>query len=69
MKSFFLVFFLGGRGIISSFFTRENNLEESKIIAKSLSQKVEEVIQLYLKIIELAPEQMESFPHRHKLPR
>lgn len=68
MKSFFLVFFLGG-GIISSFFTRENNLEESKIIAKSLSQKVEEVIQLYLKIIELAPEQMESFPHRHKLPR
>ena len=34
-----------------------------------LSQKVEEVIQLYLKIIELAPEQMESFPHRHKLPR
>lgn len=68
MKSFFLVFFWGG-GIISSFFTRENNLEESKIIAKSLSQKVEEVIQLYLKIIELAPEQMESFPHRHKLPR
>lgn len=68
MKSFFLGFFLGG-GIISSFFTRENNLEESKIIAKSLSQKVEEVIQLYLKIIELAPEQMESFPHRHKLPR
>lgn len=68
MKSLFLVFFLGG-GIISSFFTRENNLEETKIIAKSLSQKVEEVIQLYLKIIELAPEQMESFPHRHKLPR
>lgn len=67
MKSLFLVFF--GGGIISSFFTRENNLEETKIIAKSLSQKVEEVIQLYLKIIELAPEQMESFPHRHKLPR
>ena len=69
MKSFFLVFFFWGGGIISSFFTRENNLEESKIIAKSLSQKVEEVIQRYLKIIELAPEQMESFPHRHKLPR